>query len=453
MSARPSPLALLSMALLLLSGSALADYRSDYQDGIEAAEKGNWAEVQRRMRAALAENAKPSNRMRTYGTNFIPYVPHYYLGLANARLGDCAAAIDAFSNAASRGVVAGLSSEAAIQAREEARCTQMLAQAQSKPEPPPVSPVESKPPPVVVASKDPVVTSKPPPTTPAGPKVLSAAQIAPVQTLLSRIDQQVDGIAGQLRNQPLAGSGDARALGRDLESLKQQRQQLGSQLERARSGGDSQVLGSLSSEAQALERSLVMLDDRVSSARNGLAQAAEARALEQARQRASSAIARLDQDLGAAGNAGIANSAQAKAASAARDRLQQASAGSDRKAIESALTALTRAGNDLQQAIAAAPKPAPEQLRTLVSWYLSAQYSKAADWDQLERLPDARARANALLLRAASRWHLYVRGGEVDGKLSAAVDIDLREARRLDEALKPNPQAFSPRLIERFASL
>jgi hypothetical protein len=452
MSARPSLLALLSMALLLLSGSALADYKSEYQDGIEAAEKGNWTEVQRRMRAALAENAKPSNRMRTYGTNFIPYVPHYYLGLANARLGDCAAAIDAFSNAASRGVVAALSSEAATQAREEARCTQMLAQAQSKPEPPPVSTGESKPP-VVVASKDPVVSSKPPPTTPTGPKVLSAAQIAPVQTLLSRIDQQVGGISGQLRSQPLAGSGDARALGRDLESLKQGRQQLGSNLERARSSGDSKLLGSLTSEAQALERSLVMLDDRVSSARNGLAQAAEARALEQARQRASSAIARLDQELAAAGSAGIAESARAKAASDARARLQQASAGSDRKAIESALNALTQAGNDLRQAIAAAPKPAPDQLRTLVSWYLSAQYSKAADWDQLERLPDARARANALLLRAASRWHLYVRGGEIDGKLSAAVDIDLREARRLDEALKPNPQAFSPRLIERFASL
>ncbi|MCP5476841.1 MAG: hypothetical protein H7A19_18585 [Rhodanobacteraceae bacterium] len=452
MSARLVLLALLTATLMALPASGRADYKTDYQDGIEAAEKGDWAEVQRRMRAALAENAKPSNRMRTYGTNFIPYVPHYYLGLANARLGDCTAAIDAFSNPASRGVVSGLSKESDTQAREEARCTQMLAQARSKPEPPPTTPMEGKPP-VVVVSKDPVVTGKPTPTTPTGPAALSAAQIAPIQTLLSRIDQKIDGISGQLRSQPLAGSGDARALGRDLESLKQGRQQLGSNLERARSGGDSQRLGSLSSEAQALERNVATLDDRVSSARSGLAQAAEARALEQARQRASSAIARLDQDLSAANSAGIAGSAQAKAASEARGRLQQASAGSDRKAIESALNALTRASGDLQQAIAAAPKPAPEQLRTLVSWYLSAQYSKAADWDQLERLPDARARANALLVRAASRWHLYVRGGEVDGKLSAAVDIDLREARRLDEALKPNPQAFSPRLIERFASL
>ena len=100
MSARLVLLALLTATLMALPASGRADYKTDYQDGIEAAEKGDWAEVQRRMRAALAENAKPSNRMRTYGTNFIPYVPHYYLGLANARLGDCTAAIDAFSNPA-----------------------------------------------------------------------------------------------------------------------------------------------------------------------------------------------------------------------------------------------------------------------------------------------------------------------------------------------------------------
>jgi|GEM_PF-1262645 len=441
-------------ALLLCSMAVRADYKNDYQDGLDAAQKNNWSEVQRLMRSALAENGSPSARMRTYSTIYVPYVPHYYLGLAHAKLGDCLAAIDAFGNAASSKVVAGIPALASTQTQEQTRCAQMLAQAQ--PEPPIAVP--SIPSPPVVAS-NPVVasTDKAPVSTPSiiptATATLSAKQIAATADALAQINQKIDAITQQLRSQPLAGSGDARALGRDLDALGERRLQAGTKLERARNAGDSRLLTSVDGEAAELTRSLSVLEDRVRSASAGLAQAQEARALELTRQRASTALAQLEQTLKDAYPAAVSDSATAKAANAAGTRLQQASAGTDRKTIDVAIESLVKASGNLEKAIAAAPKPAPEQLRTLTQWYLAAQYAQAAGWDQLDRLPDARARAQALLLRAASRWHLYVRGGEQDGKLSAAVDIDLREAKRLDESLKPNPVAFSPRLINRLARL
>ena len=445
----------IASALLLCSGAALADYKQDYQDGLEAAEQGNWSEVQRLMRSALSEESKPTARMRAYGTVYIPYVPHYYLGLASARLGDCNGAVAAFGNSASRTVVSKLSALAATQAQEQTRCTQMLAQANTKPEPPTTA-IDKPIPPVVVAdnglpdTKPPVATPEP---KPSGKPALSADQIAPGRGALARVDQQVESISRLLRARPLAGTGDARALSRDLDALRQRRQQAGSSLEQARAGGDTRLLSRVQSDARELESSLSMLDDRVRAASSGLAQAQEARALEQSRQRADAALAQLEKTLRDAQTAGITNSASVKAAGDARTRLQQLKSGSDRKSMDTAIDSLAKLGLDLEKAIAAAPKPAPAQLRSLVSWYLAADYAQAAAWDQLDRLPDARARSQALLVRAASRWHLYVRGGEQDGKLSAAVDIDLREAKRLDQSLKPNPIAFSPRLIDRFATL
>lgn len=445
----------IASALLLCSGAAFADYKQDYQDGLEAADKGNWSEVQRLMRSALSEESRPTARMRAYGTVYIPYVPHYYLGLASARLGDCSGAVAAFGNAASRGVVSKLSALSATQSQEQTRCTEMLAQANAKPEPP--TTVIDKPVPPVVVANNPVPEIKPPVSQPepkpSGKPVLSADQIAPSRSALARVDQQVESISRQLRAQPLAGTGDARALSRDLDALRQRRQQTGSSLEQARTGGDTQLLSRVQNDARELEGSLGMLDDRVRSASTGLAQAQEARSLEQSRQHAETALTQLEKTLGGAQAAGIGNSARVKAVTDARTRLQQLKNGSDRKSIDAAVDSLAKLALDLEKAIAAAPKPAPAQLRSLVSWYLAADYAQVAAWDQLDRLPDTRARSQALLLRAASRWHLYVRGGEQDGKLSAAVDIDLREAKRLDQTLKPNPMAFSPRLVDRFATL
>ncbi len=459
MSARAGML--LAALALLLPLAALADYKKDYQDGVAAAEKGNWAEVRRLMQAAIRENPTPVPRMRTYGTNFIPYVPHYYLGLANARLDDCNAAIGAFRTAESARVVAGLPQFASEQSAQLKGCEQRLLAATNPP--PATQPTTTPAQPTTQPSK-PAVAAPTAPTRPTvaetrpapvpGVTPLGATQLAPVQQVLAGVDRRIAAIEGRLSSAPLADSGDARALSRELGPLKTQRQQLGTSLERARTAGDAKMLASVQSSAGKLDGSLLALDERAQSASAGLLQARAAQTLAQARKRGQDNLARLDGRVAAANSAGIAGEAASRAQAAAqRQALERALAGNDPKAIDSALAEVAKAIRGLDAAIAAAPKPAPPELRTLAGWFLAANYAEAARWNQLDRLADDRARAHALLLRAAARWHLYVRGGEQDQGLIAAVDADLRDAKRRDQTLKPNAQVFSPKLIARFAGL
>jgi hypothetical protein len=448
-----------ALGLLLLASIAFADVKKDYQDGVAAANKGNWAEVKRLMRAALAADPAPKARMRVAGVEFIPYVPHYYLGLANAKLGDCDAAISAFKTPASQAVVSGLSAIAAEQGKQLANCEQtLLAANDTKPvEPvnPPVSTAAITPPVTPPVSTAALTTPKEPVKPPVTPAVaaLAPARLAPATAALAKLDKQIVAIEGALRAAPMAGTGDARGLNTVLAKLRQQRQQIGDQLERARSTGDGALLTGVVNQAGALQTSLTTLDERVQAASKGLALQLEDRLREQAKTRSTAAVAKLDQSLLSAKNAGVEASAAATGVAAAKQALQQAVAGNDRAVIERALTAAANAGTQLDKAIAAAPKLAPDALRSLVTLYLAADYAKVAVWDQLAMLPDERSRAQALLVRAAARLHLYVRGGEQNGNLNASVDSDLRDAKRLDRALKPNAQAFSPKLVARFAAL
>lgn len=453
---------LIGIALMLMAGGAWADFKKNYLDGVDAAKKGQWAEVRRLMTAAIAERPEPG-RVRFYGSIPEPYVPHYYLGLANANLGDCPAAVSAFKNSASGALVATLSREKAEQARLQSNCEQQMLAQQAKPveppptvvEPPPVTPPVAEPKPVVVAQNPPATDTRPPTTTPTAPTAvaLTPARIAPAKSALAKVDSRIASIERQLKAAPLAGTGDARGLTRDLAALRAQRQKVAASLERARVGGDVKLLGSVEADAGKLDRDLGMLGERVQSAGVGLAQAQEATLLEKARQRSATLVAKIDQRLAEARDAGLADAGAVSAIGPPRTQLQQAVIGSDRAAIERALAAATAATTQLEAAIAAAPKPAPEPLRALAGWYLTAKYAEAASWNDVERLPDARSRAQALLLRGAARWHLWVRGGEQDGSLRALIDSDLREAKRLDRGLKPNQQAFSPKLVDRFAAL
>ena len=139
---------LLVLAVALCSGPLLADYKDDYQDGVEAAGKGDWATVKRLMQSVLRENSKPQRNMRTYGVNRIDFVPHYYLGLAELRLNNCQGALQAFNNAASKAVVAQVRELSGQQSGFIKQCEDQLRLAQNDPPKPVVPPVDPpKPPP------------------------------------------------------------------------------------------------------------------------------------------------------------------------------------------------------------------------------------------------------------------------------------------------------------------
>lgn len=460
---------LLAMLLLLClaPNAAWADFKRDYQNGVDAYARGDWLETRRLMQAAIRANPTPAARMRTYGTNFIPYIPYHYLGLSEARLGDCNAALAAFRNPASQGVVTSLASENREQASQITRCEQVLLAQQSPPPTPPqesppaaaVTPVQPAPSPSPALASSPSSSTAPAPARPTVAQTippvtpLSRERIAPVADQLAQAASAIRDTDARLRAAPLAGTGDARGLARDLEGLRRERDAQEATLERARSSGNSELLAGVTRDNAILRRNLQTLAERVDSARSGLLQAQTARALEQSRQRATAAASRLSQLLLAAGDAGISEHPAVSPAKQRQQALQAALQADDAALIEREFGAASAQVKALENAIAAAPKPAPEALRALVAAYLAARFDQAASWDRLDDLPDESSRAHALLLRAAARWHLYVRGGEQDASLGAAVDSDLRRAKRLHESLQPNAKAFSPRLLERYAAL
>ncbi len=91
---------LFATAALLASGAAFADFKRSYSEGLNAARDEKWGEVRAKMQEALAENATPQRRMKLYGTQFVDYVPQYYIGLAAYKQGDCAEAVKQWSGPA-----------------------------------------------------------------------------------------------------------------------------------------------------------------------------------------------------------------------------------------------------------------------------------------------------------------------------------------------------------------
>jgi hypothetical protein len=82
-----------------------ADYKDTYKQGVEAAEKGRWADVARLMQQSIAGKPAEGETIRFYGQRFEPYLPHYYLGLALSNTGDCEGALRSFGISESQGAV------------------------------------------------------------------------------------------------------------------------------------------------------------------------------------------------------------------------------------------------------------------------------------------------------------------------------------------------------------
>ena len=53
--------------LTLAAGIARADFKSDYSDGIKAADKANWANTRAKMQSAIAAEPNPQTRIPLYG--------------------------------------------------------------------------------------------------------------------------------------------------------------------------------------------------------------------------------------------------------------------------------------------------------------------------------------------------------------------------------------------------
>lgn len=86
---------------------AYADYEDDYAAGLKALDQGRVAEAQRFLQRAFERQSEPVDKIILDG-NPQPYLPLHFLGVAAARLRDCAGAEKYFSNPTNRRMLARL---------------------------------------------------------------------------------------------------------------------------------------------------------------------------------------------------------------------------------------------------------------------------------------------------------------------------------------------------------
>jgi hypothetical protein len=87
----------------LLPAMALADYRN-YTDGISAMGNNN-ARAEELLKQALRAEPEAKARVRLYGANFKPYIPHYYLARVMASQNRCSEALTYINNASYRALL------------------------------------------------------------------------------------------------------------------------------------------------------------------------------------------------------------------------------------------------------------------------------------------------------------------------------------------------------------
>jgi outer membrane biosynthesis protein TonB len=172
---------LLAAVLICAAGNVCADWRRDYEFGQTAMEKGNWAEAEKLMRSAQAEEPGASLHKRFQGTRIQLYAPGHFAGMAAFRQGACSRALDYFKDASTHDIVSQVANLAAEEQEAQRSCGSQVAAA-----PPPEAP---KPPQVVSAAppKTPTTTGtdntqRPVPPPEVKPTVVAETPAKPVPT-------------------------------------------------------------------------------------------------------------------------------------------------------------------------------------------------------------------------------------------------------------------------------
>ena len=94
----------------------------------------------------------------------------------------------------------------------------------------------------------------------------------------------------------------------------------------------------------------------------------------------------------------------------------------------------------------------PRQLTQAADAYFAGDYEGAISILSAARFRSAGARAHLHLLRAASRYALFLLGGEKDYALRAEAIADVQACRGADPDLVPDEDMFSPRFRQFFAA-
>jgi hypothetical protein len=99
----------------------------------------------------------------------------------------------------------------------------------------------------------------------------------------------------------------------------------------------------------------------------------------------------------------------------------------------------------------AAPSPAPRALADAVDAYLAGRYDALVSFN-VDQFSEPRARWHALILRAAARHTRASLQGDAGAPLLVQAQADIRAAKAILSPQSPDPQLFSPRFRQLFAS-
>lgn len=103
----------IALVLVLWPATARGDYRDDFANGIIALERGDAQEAVRLLSAAVQENPRESTeRVKIYGMRYKEYVPHFFLGIAYSKAGNCVGAIQELTESARQGIAQGIAKNA-----------------------------------------------------------------------------------------------------------------------------------------------------------------------------------------------------------------------------------------------------------------------------------------------------------------------------------------------------
>ena len=409
------------LALLLISGPALADFKRDYGTGLKALQDGDYQRALVELEKAIEDNPKSAARVRIYGMRFEPYMPHYYLGETRFQTGDCEGAIAAWEEAERQGVVQNQSVYSDLN-RNRAECATQVVDVSG----------------------------------------IAATAREAVGALVQSVNRLED-LSGEARlRQEWPRNPDWQAA---LERSRELAGGLESRLDRAEAGRDADAIEALSAEAGAENDQVQTVLAAVATRLTEIERRQSQERVAQERNEARTELIRATASIRTSLNADIPDpSVQTLGRELEDFDRRSATLQANTSASASQYRDLSRQINgkirEYRQAVqefenqqrAIARRTPPEPLRRAAEAYFSGRYTDVARLADPGTFSDTRARVQAHLFRAAASFNLYVLDGETDGALLTQAQNDIRSIKRLDDGFSPYIAAFSPKFVSLFES-
>jgi hypothetical protein len=458
-----------ALVIAALAAGASAGDNKSFLDGCRARDQKNWQQVIAKMTEAISENGKEGGKVRAAGMYVEGYYPHYYLGLGYFNIHNYAAAAAELAESERQGAI-----------KSDAELYASLRRMQASTGPPPSVQEAVK----VPKKEDKKAEEKPAPEAPkSGPdpavvarsadrarseiakseelqkhivQMKDSQMFAPVwqreaalQTSYAGIVQTLDSARTRLQNG--TANSEVKELDAATETAVAVQQELGklqSTLIERKTAYDRDQIAKVQQEKEAAEKIAADLsrkkheeEERLAKEKADFGRQEAARLLDLRVRSARTTLAMLEK---AGPDAKLT-----RAKTEINALIQKASAIpptvtiAELQALGGRLSETLSGANELlARAAAAAGGPPPVLVDAAVSFF-GGDYQRTVSLLEKASFSEPRATAQALLLRAAARYALFMVSGGKDGTLRARAAADVIECHRYPQVTLPQ-SAFSP---------